>query len=116
VTVEDTYHLIDNKLDILTHPNRRDQIHILTVDPTLGMDVRERIRADDRFKHCAVIRPDATSVRGASSPRSTPSFKSFFAFGTGSAETIRPTLSAIRRNSSLASLKHSYALQKLTQK
>ena len=63
--MEDTYHLTDNKLDILTHPNRRDQIHILTVDPILGTDVRERIRADDRFKHCAVIRPDATSVRGA---------------------------------------------------
>jgi len=63
--VEDTYHLTDNKLDILTHPNRRDQIHVLTVDPTLGTDVRERIRADDRFKHCAVIRPNATDVREA---------------------------------------------------
>ena len=63
--MEDTYHLIDNKLDILTHPNRRDQIHVLTVDPTLGTDVRERIRADDRFKHCAVIRPNATDVREA---------------------------------------------------
>jgi hypothetical protein len=63
--VEDTYHLIDNKLDILSHPDRRDQIHVLTVDPTLGTDIRERIRADDRFQHCAVIRPHATSVRGA---------------------------------------------------
>ncbi len=62
---EETYHLTDNKLDILTHPNRRDQIHVLTVDPTLGTDVRERLRADERFKNCAVIRPDATSVRGA---------------------------------------------------
>ncbi len=63
--MEETYHLIDNKLDILAHPNRRDQIHILTVDPTLGTDIRERIRADERFKNCLVIRPTATSVRGA---------------------------------------------------
>jgi hypothetical protein len=62
---EDTYHLTDDKVDILTHRNRRDQIHVLTVDPILGMDVRERLRADDRFKGCAVIRPDATSVRQA---------------------------------------------------
>jgi len=62
---EDTYHLIDNKLDILTHPNRRDQIHILTVDPILGRDVHERLQADRRFKHCAVLRPEATSVRDA---------------------------------------------------
>ena len=62
-TVEDTYHLTDNKLDILSHPNRRDQIHILTVDPTLGTDVRERLRADGRFKHCTVIRPNAKNVR-----------------------------------------------------
>lgn len=63
--MEDTYHLIDNKLDILTHPNRRDQIHVLTVDPILATDVRERLRADDRLKHCRVIRPEATRVRDA---------------------------------------------------
>jgi len=62
---EDTYHLIDNKLDILTHPGRRDQIHILTVDPVLGTDVLARLRADGRFRHCAVLRPDATNVRDA---------------------------------------------------
>lgn len=63
--MEETYHLIDNKLDILAHPNRRDQIHILTVDPTLGTDIRERIRADDRFKNCTVLRPEAKNVREA---------------------------------------------------
>ena len=63
--MEDTYHLTDDNVDILTHPNRRDQIHVLTIDPILGTDVRERLRADDRFKHCAVLRPDAGSVRGA---------------------------------------------------
>ena len=62
---EDTYHLVDNKLDILTHPNRRDQIHILTVDPILGTDVLARLRADGRFKHCTVLRPEATNVPDA---------------------------------------------------
>jgi hypothetical protein len=37
----------------------------LTVDPILGTDIHERIRADGRFKHCALIRPDATNVRDA---------------------------------------------------
>lgn len=63
--MEDTYHLIDNNVDVLTHPNRRDQIHVLTVDPILGTDVRERCRADDRLKHCVVIQPYATNVRDA---------------------------------------------------
>ncbi|OHB65582.1 MAG: hypothetical protein A2Y76_12290 [Planctomycetes bacterium RBG_13_60_9] len=62
MTVEDTYHLTDDKVDILSHRNRRDQIHVLTIDPILGTDVCERLRADDRFRHCTVIRPDATTV------------------------------------------------------
>jgi hypothetical protein len=63
--VEDTYHLTDDKLDILTHPNKRDQIHVLTIDPILGTDVRERLGADDRFKRYAVFGPNATNVPDA---------------------------------------------------
>lgn len=63
--MEDTYHLIDNKVDVLSHPRRWDQIHILTVDPILGADVQERIAADKRLQGCTVIRPGATSVRDA---------------------------------------------------
>ena len=61
--MEDTYHLIDNKVDVLSHPRRRDQIHILTVDPILGADVEERIAADKRLRHCTVVRPRATGIR-----------------------------------------------------
>lgn len=62
---EDTYHLIDNKIDVLSHPWRRDQIHILTVDPILGTDVQERIEEDERLRGCTVIRPHATNIRDA---------------------------------------------------
>jgi hypothetical protein len=63
--VEDTYHLRDDKLDILSHAWRRDQIHVLTIDPILGVDVCERLRGDDRLKRYKVIRPRAQSVGDA---------------------------------------------------
>ncbi|MBN1507425.1 MAG: hypothetical protein JW955_11295 [Sedimentisphaerales bacterium] len=63
--MEDTYHLTDDKLDILSHPNRRAQIHILTVDSILGADIEERFRADERFTHYTILRPHATGVREA---------------------------------------------------
>jgi hypothetical protein len=63
--VEDTYHLTDDKLDILSHPNRRAQIHILTLDPILSADIHERFDADDRFQHYTILRPQATRVREA---------------------------------------------------
>ena len=62
---EDTYHLIDNKIDVLSHPRRRDQIHILTVDPILGTDVQARIKGDERLRGCTVVRPHATAIRDA---------------------------------------------------
>jgi hypothetical protein len=62
VTVEDTYHLTDDKVDILSHPRRRDQVHVLTVDPILGVDICERIHADERLKHIVAVRPTATDV------------------------------------------------------
>jgi len=63
--VEDTYHLTDDKLDILSHPNRRDQVHVLTIDPILGTDVRERFGADDRLNRYAVFGPSARNVPDA---------------------------------------------------
>ncbi len=62
---EETYHLTDNKQDILSHPRRRGQIHVLTIDPVLAADVCERVRADKRLQRYALICPRSTSVRSA---------------------------------------------------
>jgi hypothetical protein len=61
--VEDTYHLTDDRYDILTHAKRRGQIHVLTIDPMLAMDVSERIGADTRLQRYSLICPRAASVR-----------------------------------------------------
>ncbi len=63
--VEDTYHLTDDKQDILTHPRRRGQIHILTIDPVLAADLCERIGSDRRLKRYSLICPRAADVRSA---------------------------------------------------
>jgi hypothetical protein len=60
---EETYHLTDDRYDILTHPKRRGQIHILTIDPVLATDVSARITSDKRLQKYALICPRATSVR-----------------------------------------------------
>lgn len=62
---EDKYTITDSKQDILSHPKRRDRIHVLTIDPVLAADVCERIDADKRLKRCTLICPRATSVRDA---------------------------------------------------
>jgi hypothetical protein len=59
---EDKYTITDTKQDILSHHQRKDQIHVLTVDSVLAEDVCERITADKRLKRCALIRPRATTV------------------------------------------------------
>lgn len=59
---EDKYTITDTKQDILSHQQRRDRIHVLTIDPALADDVCERIDADKRFKRCTLIRPRAASV------------------------------------------------------
>ena len=61
--MEDRYHLIDNNIDILSHPGREDRIHILTVDPVLAADIYERIHEDKRLKGCELVRVEATQVR-----------------------------------------------------
>ncbi len=61
---EDKYTITDTKQDILSHPRRRDFIHILTLDPVLATDACERIGADKRLRRCTTIRPHGMSVRG----------------------------------------------------
>jgi len=62
---EDKYTITDTKQDILSHPKRRDFIHVLTLDPVLAADVCERIGADKRLRRCTLICPRTGSVRGA---------------------------------------------------
>ncbi|MEN6578828.1 MAG: hypothetical protein ABFD90_20965 [Phycisphaerales bacterium] len=62
---EDKYTITDTKQDILSHPRRRDSIHVLTLDPVLAADVCGRIGADKRLVRCTVICPRGTSVRDA---------------------------------------------------
>lgn len=63
IVYEDKYAITDTKQDILSHTNRRDHIHVLTLDPILATDVCERIGADRRLRRCRLICPRATSVR-----------------------------------------------------
>ncbi len=63
--MEDKYHLTDNKLDILSHPKRRAQIHMLTLDPILADDVCQRLAADKRLKRYEVLCPHVADVRTA---------------------------------------------------
>jgi hypothetical protein len=59
---EEKYTITDTKQDILSHQQRRDCIHVLTVDPALAADVCERIGADKRLKRYTLICPRAASV------------------------------------------------------
>ncbi len=42
---------------VLSHPRRKDQVHVLTLDPVLGTDIEERLTFDPRMVGCKVIRP-----------------------------------------------------------
>lgn len=63
--MEERYDLTDEKVDILSHRRRRDQIHILSVDPVLATDIYERIHQDRRLKGCELIRAHSKRVRDA---------------------------------------------------
>lgn len=58
----DRYHLTDEKYDILSHRQRADRVHILTLDTTLATDVYERIHSDRRMKRYELIRPQEARV------------------------------------------------------
>jgi len=62
-TFDGTYHLRDTAQDILSHPGKRDRIHILTLDRILANDVYERIHHVPRMKHYQLIRPRKTEIR-----------------------------------------------------
>jgi hypothetical protein len=55
--LEETYDIIDTKEDILSHTERRNQIHILTLDHILATDVYARIHYDSRMSNYKLIRP-----------------------------------------------------------
>ena len=48
---------------MLSHKDRKEQVHILTADPALAADVRDRIHDDPRLRDLALITP-----RNASGP------------------------------------------------
>ncbi|MHC4418766.1 MAG: hypothetical protein ACYSU6_09305, partial [Planctomycetota bacterium] len=45
---DDNYDRQTPPLDILSHPGRKNKVHILTLDSTLATDVYERICSDAR--------------------------------------------------------------------
>ena len=61
--MEDRIKLEDYKEDILSHPSRRNAIHILTLDSILANDVYERIHNDKRMKYYQLIKPRETEIR-----------------------------------------------------
>lgn len=63
VKVEERITLKDDKVDILSHPRRRDRIHVLTIDPVLAEDVCERLGTEKRLKRCTVLCPRASDIR-----------------------------------------------------
>ena len=61
--MEDNNRLKDTIPDILSYPRRRNNIHILTLDPILATDVYERIHHDPRMKNYQLIRPQDKGIR-----------------------------------------------------
>jgi hypothetical protein len=51
--------------DLLSHSDREDRIHILSLDPILATDVYERIYNDPRMKNYRLYRPRKTEIRDA---------------------------------------------------
>jgi hypothetical protein len=60
---DDPHPLKDITPDFLSHPKRRNSIHIFTLDPILATDVYERIHNDPRMKNYRLIRPQKTEIR-----------------------------------------------------
>jgi hypothetical protein len=57
------YNIKDTELDILSHSERANWIHILSLDPILVTDVYERIHNDPRMKNYRLHRPRKTEIR-----------------------------------------------------
>jgi hypothetical protein len=63
--LDDRYNINDAEQDILSHPERADWIHILSLDPILATDIYERIRNDPRMKNYRLYRPRKTEIHDA---------------------------------------------------
>lgn len=61
--MEGRYDIEDAEQDILSHSERMDWIHILSLDPILATDVYERIHNDPRMKSFRLLRPQKTEIR-----------------------------------------------------
>jgi hypothetical protein len=48
---------------VLTHPDRKDRIHVFSLDPVLAADIRERISFDSRTHRCEVVTPEPADVK-----------------------------------------------------
>ena len=59
------HNLRKTKPGILSHPNRKDRIYILTLDRNLATDVYERIHCDSRMKHYQLVRPRKIKLKEA---------------------------------------------------
>jgi len=57
--------LNDDKVDRLSHPSRKNIIHILSLDSILANDVYERLHNDKRMKFYQLIKPRKTEIRQA---------------------------------------------------
>ncbi len=59
------YNLNDDKVDILSHPSRKNIIHILSLDGILANDIYERIHNDKRMKFFQIVKPRNANLRDA---------------------------------------------------
>jgi hypothetical protein len=48
---------------VLSHPHRKEQIHVFSLDQVLAADIHERIAFDPRTRHCHVIRPESAEPK-----------------------------------------------------
>jgi hypothetical protein len=64
-TLIERINLNDDKVDRLSHPSRKNIIHILSLDSILANDVYERIHNDKRMKFYQLIKPRKTEIRQA---------------------------------------------------
>jgi hypothetical protein len=55
--LDNIYEITDISPDILSHPERKDRIYILTLDHVLATDIYSRMFYDKRLKHYQLIRP-----------------------------------------------------------
>jgi hypothetical protein len=60
--LEETYEIIDTKEDMLSHTERKNQVHILTLDHILATDIYARIHYDSRMSNYRLIRPRKADV------------------------------------------------------